>query len=161
MGMDMVNAWRKDGIIQIAMSREQQTTYKKADATSRRFFSREPAEKLACVDTNSYSGYIGSGEEITNGIADYSEIFTVTKDLDQNDQRSVQKWPCHGPCPWPDQSMKRNIDNYMQDLDANGDKILQLIELGLDVPKGSLTNYSQDGWHHMRILRYEHRPQWE
>lgn len=154
MGMDLINAWRRDGIIQVAMTEAQQKTYQAADTSSRRFFGRKPSEKVKCVDPNSYSGYVGSGEEITNGIADYSEIFTVTKDLKDNDPRAAAQWPCHGPCPWPDQGMKQNIDKYMGDLGEHGDKILQLIELGLDVPEGSLTNYADDGWHHMRILRY-------
>jgi hypothetical protein len=153
MGIDMINAWRRDGIIQVAMTDAQQKTYQAADASSRRFFGRTPSEKVKCVDSNSYSGYVGSGEEITNGIADYSEIFTVTKDLAEDDPRTAAKWPCHGPCPWPDQGMKKGIGKYMGDLGQHGDKILQLIELGLDVPEGSLTNYADDGWHHMRILR--------
>lgn len=149
----MIGAWRRDGILQIDMSKAQQRLYQAANAASRRFFSRPYAQKQACVDDMSYSGYIASGEEITDGVADYSEIFTVTKDLPHADQRVAQGWPCHGPCPWPDQSMKNAMNSYMDDLAISGEKLLQLIEMGLDVPTGSLTRYTDDGWHHMRILR--------
>lgn len=149
----MIAAWRRDGILQISMSQTQQRVYQAANAASRRFFSQPNALKRACVDDMSYSGYIASGEEITDGVADYSEIFTVTKDLPHTDERVRQGWPCHGPCPWPYQEMKAVMGKYMDDLAVSGEKLLQLIEMGLDVPAGSLTNYTDDGWHHMRILR--------
>jgi isopenicillin N synthase-like dioxygenase len=106
------------------------------------------------VDAQSYAGYIASGEEITDGIPDYSEIFTVTKDLPLDDQRVMNGWPCHGPCPWPDSDMANVIQRYMDDLAANGERMLQLIEFGLHVPPQSLTKYTGDGWHHLRMLRY-------
>ena len=153
MGRSLVAAWQRDGILQVCMSPLQRRLYEAADAQSRRFFARPQAEKQACVDSQSYSGYVASGEEITDGIADYSEIFTVTKDLPSSDPRVQSRWPCHGPCPWPDQKMKQVISRYIADLGTAGQKLLALIELGLDVPTGSLTQYTNDGWHHMRVLR--------
>ena len=153
LGSAMVNTWRRDGIIQIAMTRGQQMIYEEANAASKSFFGRRRAEKAACVDGGSYSGYIASGEEITDGVADYSEIFTVTKDVPLGDSRARKGWPCHGPCPWPDVHMKVAMERYMEMLSENGETILQLIELGLEVPERSLTEYTEDGWHHMRILR--------
>ncbi|KAM0438124.1 hypothetical protein ACHAQK_006855 [Fusarium lateritium] len=120
LGKAIIDAWKKDGILQIAMKPEQQ----------------------------------GLGEELTDGIADYSEIFTVTKDLDLDEPRVVAKWPCHGRCPWPDYEMQNPMDRYMNSLGESGETLLQLTELGLDVPQGSLTDYTKDGWHHMRILRF-------
>jgi hypothetical protein len=149
----MIGAWRRDGILQIGMTKSQQRVYQAASATSRRFFAQPHARKEACVDGSSYSGYIASGEEITDGVADYSEIFTVTKDLPHTDKRVAQGWPCHGPCPWLDQEMKAVMNKYMEDLAVSGEKLLQLIEMGLDIPTGSLTKYTADGWHHMRVLR--------
>ncbi|KAK2592187.1 hypothetical protein QQS21_010106 [Conoideocrella luteorostrata] len=153
----MINAWKKDGILQIAMSPAQQRRYDEAAAASKRFFRSTPAKKRACVNDSSFSGYVASGEEMTAGIADYSEIFTVTKDLDPNDPRVRAEWPCHGPCPWPDQNMGNSMKNYMADLSVSGETMLQMIELGLNVPQGSLTKYTQDGWHHMRVLRFPSR----
>jgi hypothetical protein len=150
----MIEAWRRDGIFQVAMSPQQQLIYNNANAASRRFFKSSSADKLACVDNKSYAGYIASGEEITDGVADYSEIFTVTKDLPVDDRRVVSKWPCHGPCPWPSTDMKVNMAEYMDDLSRSGDQLLKLVELGLNVPQGSLKRYTEDGWHHMRVLRY-------
>ncbi|KAI1047856.1 hypothetical protein LB505_012256 [Fusarium chuoi] len=45
------------------------------------------------------------------------------------------------------------MHRYMQSLGGVGETLLQLTELGLGVPRGSLTNYTEDGWHHLRILR--------
>ncbi|KAJ6442552.1 2OG-Fe(II) oxygenase [Purpureocillium lavendulum] len=157
LGQSLIAAWRRDGILQVCMSPLQRRLYEAADAESRRFFRRTQAEKQACVDPQSYSGYIASGEEMTDGIADYSEIFTVTKDLPARDPRVLGRWPCHGPCPWPDQQMKRVISRYTANLGTAGEKLLRLIELGLDVPAGSLTRYTDDGWHHMRVLRFPPR----
>ncbi|SCV52425.1 related to ethylene-forming enzyme [Fusarium fujikuroi] len=154
LGKALVEAWQKDGILQISMTPEQHSLYKSANYASRRFFSKPYAQKAACVDSQTYSGYIASGEELTDGIADYSEIFTVTKDLELDEPRVVAKWPCHGRCPWPDYEMQNPMNRYMQSLGGVGETLLQLTELGLGVPQGSLTNYTQDGWHHLRILRF-------
>ncbi|ATY65176.1 2-oxoglutarate-dependent ethylene succinate-forming enzyme [Cordyceps militaris] len=155
----MVQSWRRDGILQIAMSPQQQSIYQNANAASRRFFQRRSAQKQQCVNEKSYAGYVASGEEITDGVADYSEIFTVTKDLAEDDHRVAGKWPCHGPCPWPNEDMKLNMTAYTDDLSRSGDQLLEMIELGLRVPRGSLKRYTEDGWHHMRVLRFPQRDQ--
>ncbi|KAG5931091.1 hypothetical protein E4U60_006501, partial [Claviceps pazoutovae] len=157
MAKAMINAWRKDGILQVAMSSKQERLYNLASKASKNFFRKTPSEKHACVNDSSYCGYVASGEEITEGIADYSEIFTVSKNLRSDDPRVLAKWPCHGPCPWPDKSMERCIMDYVSYLGTNGEKLLQMIELGLGVPPGSLTKYTQDGFHHMRVLRFPSR----
>ncbi|KAG7136030.1 2-oxoglutarate-dependent ethylene/succinate-forming enzyme like protein [Verticillium longisporum] len=154
LGKAIVAAWQKDGILQIAMKPNQQATYKAANAASKRFFSKSHAQKAACVDSQSYAGYIASGEELTDGIADYSEIFTVTKDLPLDEPRVRAKWPCHGRCPWPDVEMQEPIQRYMDSLGESGEMILKLTELGLDLPEGSLTGLTRDGWHHLRVLRF-------
>lgn len=203
-GDALIKAWKRDGIFQIAMKPSQRKIYKEAEQHSQRFFGMSHNEKAACVDSQSYAGYIASGEEITDGVADYSgtvnpspqphstprvglklsyctcvlwanilvtffplsqlkivdladsmrtEIFTVTKDLPLSDPRVQNKWPCHGPCPWLDTPMNSVMTKYMDYLGESGDKLLALTELGLNVPRGSLARYVQDGWHHMRILR--------
>ncbi|GAB0140597.1 hypothetical protein EsHS_00001211 [Epichloe bromicola] len=157
MAKAMINAWRKDGILQIAMSPWQERLFSQASKASKKFFQKTPAQKHACVNDSSFCGYIASGEEITSGIADYSEIFTVSKNLQPEDHRVLAEWPFHGPCPWPDKLMERDIMDYVSELGSNGEKLLQMIELGLDVPPGSLTKYTQDGWHHMRALRFPSR----
>lgn len=154
MAKAMISTWRRDGILQVAMSKTQRLVYDTANASSGAFFRRSHVMKQRLVDSKSYAGYIGSGEELTNGIADYAEIFTVTKDLATSDLRVAADWPCHGPCPWPDRAMKNAMTRYMDDLGRSGETLLQLIEIGLGVPQGSLTKYTRDGWHHMRVLRY-------
>ncbi|KAF5576548.1 2-oxoglutarate-dependent ethylene succinate-forming enzyme [Fusarium pseudocircinatum] len=90
----------------ISMTPEQHSLYKTANYASKRLFGKPYAQKAACVDSQTYSGYIASGEELTDGIADYSEIFTVIKDLELDEPRVVAKWPCHDRCPWPDYEMQ-------------------------------------------------------
>ncbi|KAL2133325.1 hypothetical protein VTI74DRAFT_2555 [Chaetomium olivicolor] len=158
LGRELISAWRRDGIIQIAMSPAQHSLWKDAQAASRAFFSLPHTDKAACVDERSYAGYIASGEEMTDGIADYSEIFTVTKDLPLEDARVKAGWPCHGPCPWPkDGEMKRVMGMYGETLGEEGEKLLRLAEMGLGVEEGALRRYTRDGWHHMRVLRFPAR----
>ncbi|KKY23838.1 putative 2-oxoglutarate-dependent ethylene succinate-forming enzyme [Phaeomoniella chlamydospora] len=154
LGKALIDAWRRDGILQIQMQPEQIKVAEEAFQTSKTFFKKPSNEKASCVDSQNYSGYIASGEEVTDGIKDYSEIFTVTKDLDLAERRVRSKWPCHGPVPWPDIEMKEPVQRYMDSLGQSGEKMLQLIEYGLDVPPHSLTKYTNDGWHHLRILRF-------
>ncbi|EAA28260.3 hypothetical protein GE21DRAFT_6094 [Neurospora crassa] len=157
LGKAIIDTWRYEGIIQIAQSDLQKKLWNDAKAASKRFFRKPAAEKAACVDSQSYAGYIASGEEVTDGIADYSEIFTITKDLDLEEPRVRAKWPCHGPCPWPDVEMKEPMMRYVDNLGLEGEKILQLAEFGLGVAPGTLTQYTRDGWHHTRVLRFPPR----
>ncbi|KAI9868921.1 MAG: hypothetical protein M1813_002743 [Trichoglossum hirsutum] len=155
MGQKMIDTWRKDGIFQIFLTPAQGATLRKAFRSSKGFFRRPYKEKARHVDDQSFSGYIASGEELTDGVADYSEIFTVTKDLPVTDPRVQAKWPCHGPCPWPDTNYAATMKNLMSLLGESGEKLLKLTALGLGLgDPNALTNLTEDGWHHMRILRF-------
>lgn len=66
MGQALIKAWKRDGIFQIAMSPSQSQVYKQAEDASKRFFAKPHNEKAACVDSQSYAGYIASGEEIVS-----------------------------------------------------------------------------------------------
>jgi isopenicillin N synthase-like dioxygenase len=154
MGRAIIQAWRRDGILQFTMTPEQKRLRDAAFSASKRFFKLPYQEKANCVDDKSYAGYIASGEEITDGVADYSEIFTVTKDLSPEDARVQAGWPCHGPCPWPTRAgMREAMKAYMDELARCGEVLLGLTEAGLGLEPGALTKYTADGWHHSRVLR--------
>jgi isopenicillin N synthase-like dioxygenase len=155
---EMINAWQTDGILQVATTAHQNEVTKAAIETSKRFF-RQPMEfKSARVSDLTYSGYIASGEEVTAGEADLSEIFTVCKDLPETDPRVGAQWPCHGPVPWPDPRYRAHMLDFMAELGTIGEKLLKLIALGLELKDlDALTNLTVDGWHHMRVLRFPAR----
>lgn len=156
MGKELVDAWRTDGILQISFPPELKVL-SDAIKQSKAFFAQDHAKKAACVDSQSFAGYIASGEELTDGIADYSEIFTVTKDLDQSDSRVQARWPCHGPNPWPRELPKYGdaIAKLMEYKGEIGEKLLRLTALGLGLKDPeALNKLTQDGWHHMRVLRF-------
>jgi isopenicillin N synthase-like dioxygenase len=153
LGRALVAAFRRDGIIQLAMTPTHRALWHTSLAASRSFFGRPHAEKAACVDARSYAGYIASGEEVTGGVADYSEVFTVTRDLGAGDARVRAGWPCHGPVPWPAGGMREAVGGYMAGLGVEGEKVVRLVEMGLGVESGALMRYTADGWHHMRVLR--------
>lgn len=154
LGREMIDTWRKDGIFQVSMTPIQHDVCEEALVRSKMFFKQPPEWKASHVDSQSFAGYIASGEELTDGIADYSEIFTVTKDLPESDSRVQARWPCHGPCPWPGQDYKKAMGNLMNQLGDNGEKLLKLTALGLGLTSDTLTKLTEDGWHHMRILRW-------
>src|SRR5579859_3625775 len=155
LGQDMIRAWQRDGIFQVAADPEQIRTTDEAVAQSRWFFGLPMAEKADRVSDLSYSGYIASGEEVTAGEADYSEIFTVTKDLPPSDQRVREMWPCHGAGPWPSAAYQQNMHAFMEMLGGIGEKLLRLVALGLELKdSNALTDLTRDGWHHMRVLRF-------
>lgn len=157
LGKAMIQEWRKTGIFQIQMTSAQEAMLTECFKTSKNFFRRPAEEKAKHVDDQSFAGYIASGEEITDGIADYSEIFTVTKDLPQSDPRVQQRWPCHGPTPWPNEEYKSRMDELMKLLGDSGEKLLKLVGLGLGLEDpDALLDLTDDGWHHMRILRFPH-----
>src|SRR5215212_11113434 len=81
LGRQMIEAWRADGIFQIAATPAQDEKTRNAINASRRFFGMPQEYKSRHVSDLTYSGYIASGEEVTAGEADYSEIFTVCRDV--------------------------------------------------------------------------------
>jgi hypothetical protein len=112
---------------------------------------REPAllppaaeEKARLV--SGYSGYIASGEEITAGEADYSEIFTITKDVSPDDARVRAQWPCHGPTPWPDDDCRWAVLAFMEQLGVMGEKVLKLIALGIGTGRHALIHTPYARW---------------
>lgn len=152
---EMINAWRRDGIFQVATNASQSRKTQNALETSRQFFRRPMKEKSQCISDLSYAGYIASGEEVTDGKADYSEIFTVCKDVPLSDSRVQAQWPCHGPTPWPDQEYQQTMTTFTDELGSIGDKLLQLLALGLGLKDiNTFTDLTKDGWDHMRVLRF-------
>jgi isopenicillin N synthase-like dioxygenase len=155
LGRELIQAWQGDGILQIATDPTQDLITEDAYAASRRFFGMSSDDKTKHVSDLTYSGYIASGEEVTAGEADYSEIFTVCKDVPEHDARVQQGWPGHGPVPWPDQEYERAMRTFMTRLGEIGERLLELTALGLGLQdQGALTRLTRDGWHHMRVLRF-------
>jgi isopenicillin N synthase-like dioxygenase len=155
LGRELIAAWQRDGIFQVAATVEQVRKTEEAVASSKRFFQSPMDVKASRVSDLSYSGYIASGEEVTAGEADYSEIFTVTKDLPETDPRVQAGWPCHGPAPWPDPQYRSDMHAFMAELGSIGERLLKLVALGLELKDpDALTDLTRDGWHHMRVLRF-------
>lgn len=155
LAQEIIRAWRRDGIFQIAIQGDQLGKTEQALAESRHFFSQPFAWKSQHVSDATYSGYIASGEEVTAGENDFSEIYTVCPDIPLHDERVRAKWPCHGPAPWPSDGYRQSMTAFMQMLGELGEKILQLTALGLGLEDmHTLTQLTQDGWHHMRVLRF-------
>ncbi|KOG11604.1 MULTISPECIES: 2-oxoglutarate and iron-dependent oxygenase domain-containing protein [Streptomyces] len=155
LGREMISAWQTGGIFQVATTPEMRSAIRGAYTASKRFFSRPREWKSRHVSDVTYSGYISSGEEVTAGEADYSETFTVCKDIQPDDVRCTESWPCHGPVPWPDQEYRRAMRAYMDGLGAVGHKLLRLTALGLGLEDiDAFDKLTDDGWHHMRVLRF-------
>jgi 2-oxoglutarate dioxygenase / 2-oxoglutarate/L-arginine monooxygenase/decarboxylase len=153
----MIRAWQADGIFQIATDPAQNRKTRAAMDASRRFFAQPLDVKSRLVSDLTYSGYIASGEEVTAGEADYSEIFTVCPDIPADDPPVRAQWPCHGPVPWPDRAYERAMRVFMDELGAAGEKLLRLTALGLGLDVDALTTLTDGGWHHMRVLRFPAR----
>jgi 2-oxoglutarate dioxygenase / 2-oxoglutarate/L-arginine monooxygenase/decarboxylase len=158
LAQNLIRAWQADGIFQIATDPAQDRVTADAMEASKRFFGLPLGVKARHVSDLTYSGYIASGEEVTAGEADYSEIFTVCKDIPVDDPRVQQRWPCHGPVPWPDLAYGRRMQALMAQFGTIGEKLLRLVALGLNLADiDTLTRLTKDGWHHMRVLRFPAR----
>jgi 2-oxoglutarate dioxygenase / 2-oxoglutarate/L-arginine monooxygenase/decarboxylase len=155
LGHDLIGAWQRDGIFQVATGPTQDRVIMDAMAASARFFRLPMPVKAGHVSDLTYSGYIASGEEVTAGEADYSEIFTVCQDVAADDPRVRQRWPCHGPVPWPDPEYAQRMRALMEQFGSIGQRLLRLIALGLDLADvDELTRFTSAGWHHLRVLRF-------
>jgi isopenicillin N synthase-like dioxygenase len=155
LGRQLIQAWRTDGIFQVATTPMQNGKTEAAFQASRRFFGLPMEAKAGCISDLTYSGYIASGEEMTAGEADFSEIFTVCPDVPLTDRRVQAHWPCHGPVPWPDDQYRDSMKVFMDELGSIGHKLLELIAIGLELNDlQALTRLTENGWHHMRVLRF-------
>lgn len=155
LGKELVRAFRTDGLLQIEAEQTFVDLSQLAYKESKIFFGNNSLEtKKQFINDSTFSGYIGSGEETTDGVLDGSEIFTVTPDVDKNHERVKANWPCHGPVPWPSDTYEKAIKNYMSAIGSKGDNLLKLIALGLDIDINYFFNLAQNGWHHMRVLRF-------
>ncbi|CAF1392810.1 unnamed protein product [Adineta ricciae] len=155
LGKSMVLEWQTEGMFQVACTPDVYTSSQLAFEASREFFARPTSEKLSYVSDLTFAGYIASGEELTAGEADSSEIFTLVKDLPLTDKRVQDGWPGHGPVPWPSSTFKEALQKYLRELGSIGDRLLQLISLGLGLQNlNALKSIANDGWHHARVLRY-------
>ncbi|MFI8105785.1 2-oxoglutarate and iron-dependent oxygenase domain-containing protein [Streptomyces sp. NPDC086023] len=157
LGRELVRAWRRDGIFQVAADPAQEARTRAALAAARRFFELPRAEKSSLVSDVSYAGYIASGEELTAGEADASEIFTITPDLPPGHPRVRRGWPAHGPVPWPGTGFRCAMEAYLGGVGRLGDRLLRLVALGLGLGPGGAAGFgrlTRDGWHHMRVLRF-------
>ncbi|GAA3825725.1 2-oxoglutarate and iron-dependent oxygenase domain-containing protein [Streptomyces phyllanthi] len=155
LGRALIAAWQSDGIFQIEATPEQEAATQRALNASRAFFSRPLPEKAKHVSDLTYSGYVASGEEETAGEKDGSEIFTVCPDIPEGDARVVEGWPCHGPAPWPSKHYEGAMKDYMGVVGDIGHRLLRLTALGLGLDDTEhFTRLTDDGWHHMRVLRF-------
>ena len=155
LGKAMIEVWRRDGIFQVAATPAQNRAMLQAMKASQGFFRLQPRNKARRISDLTYSGYIASGEEVTAGQADYSEIFTVCKDLPLDDVRVKNGWPCHGPVPWPNKNYRLRMHTFMEALGDIGERLLTLVALGLELEdRHTFTDLTRDGWHHLRVLRF-------
>jgi isopenicillin N synthase-like dioxygenase len=154
LGRALVAAWQTDGILQLAMDGRQRAIEKKAMEADRQFVKLPLEQKKQFVSELSYSGYIGSKEEETDGKPDAAEIFTITKDVPMEDARVQANWPCHGPVCWPNDQYRQAISAFMAMLGEMGEKVLKLVAIGLGLPINTFTKLTADGWHHMRVLHF-------
>jgi isopenicillin N synthase-like dioxygenase len=155
LGQEMIAAWRTEGIFQIDTTPLQRARTARAFEASRRFFELPLSVKARSINDLSYSGYIASGEEVTAGQADFSEIFTICPDIAAQDARVQAQWPCHGPVPWPDVDYEHAMKSFMGELGTIGERLLRLVALGLRLfDMEALTDLTVGGWHHMRVLRF-------
>nr|VFK55271.1 MAG: Isopenicillin N synthase [Candidatus Kentron sp. TUN] len=151
----MIQAWRTDGAFQVAMTKIQREKSENAFAVNKWFFHMPNEFKSQFINDITYSGYTASGEELTADEKDYSEVFSIFKDIPIDDVRTQAHWPCHGPVPWPNVEYKKSIQAYMDELNSLGNDLLKLIALGLKLDNiDALTNLAKDGWCHIRALRY-------
>ncbi|MER5928894.1 2-oxoglutarate and iron-dependent oxygenase domain-containing protein [Streptomyces sp. NPDC002054] len=113
LGQRMIRAWQEDGIFQVVRDAGLEERTAAAMGAAREFFRLPPAEKAACVNDLSYSGYIASGEELTAGLRDHPEIFTITRDFAPSHPRVRGGLPCHGPVPWPCEAFRAAMEAYL------------------------------------------------
>ncbi len=159
LGREMIAAWKKDGILQIARTPEQDEITRKAYEANRHFFSLPLETKKQCVSDLTYSGYVAVGEEKKGGDkGDFPEVLTLFDDISEDDWRVKCRLPGHGPVPWPAgidvEYFKARFDDYKNTCADIGYRILQLTALGFGGSIDAITRYTKTPWNYMRVLKF-------
>src|SRR5262249_37953979 len=120
---------------------------------ARDFFALPDRVKRYFVSDLTYSGYVARGEQAAGRDDDGTEGFTVCPDLPYDDARVIEGWPGHGPVPWPSNAFRTRMLDFAAAAGAIAQRLLEILEPVLAVPKTGLTDPARDGWHHLRIAR--------
>jgi 2-oxoglutarate dioxygenase / 2-oxoglutarate/L-arginine monooxygenase/decarboxylase len=159
---EIVEGWCADGVFRLTgMEGALGPQMRRAFASSRRFFGQSAGRKSRCVSDLTYAGYVAPGEEaarVAEGEAEAGgrEAFTVCQDVSPDDPRVRERWPCHGPVPWPDAEFRRAMLALTDELCALADRLLLQVALGLGLDDPNVfARLTWSGWHH---LRTEHVP---
>lgn len=159
LGRALVRAWRASGAFQVTMNAADEQVATRASASGWRFFAQSDKAKVRCVSDATYAGYAAPGEHVTGDQADQAEIFTVCQDIAPDDPRARERWPGHGPVPWPDAEFRRSTLALMDLLGTLGDRLLRLIALGLGLDDpDAFARLTWGGWDDMRLMRLPRRP---
>lgn len=158
----MVDAWRDGDAFELTLDEAAiGPQLRRAFASSRRFFALSAGRKSRYVSDLTYAGYAAPGEECAGAEDDAGEegceAFTVCQDIAPHDPRVRERWPCHGPVPWPDAEFRRAMLGLTEALGFVADRLLRQVALdfGLDDPD-VFARLTWSGWHHLRAV---HVPQ--
>jgi len=157
LGKEMIKVWQEEGIFQIKLDTVvQKNIFKNTNIASHKFFDElSVEEKRKFVREDNYSGYTGSMEEVTGAYKDTPEVFTIFKDIPVEDLRCKNKWPLHGPVPWPSEEFKQAYTDYTNLILGKGNRVLQLISLGLGLENmNTLVDLTNDGCYNIRVMKY-------
>lgn len=158
-GRKIIEAWKNDGILQVARTPAEDEITRRAYQANRKYFQLPFATKKECVSDLTYSGYVAIGEEKKGGDAgDFPEVFTVFEDIPLDDARVQNGWPGHGPIPWPEadgiESIKKGLLEYKNMCSDLGHRMLQLTALGLEWEIDDITEKARKPWNYMRVLKF-------
>jgi isopenicillin N synthase-like dioxygenase len=84
------------------------------------------------------------------------EAFQIRRPLAADDPDLHSGKPLHGPIPWPSAmpSLEARMMAYYRKIDALGYAVLDLFEIGLELPAGTLKRYFKKDMNSLRLLHY-------
>jgi isopenicillin N synthase-like dioxygenase len=149
LGEQMIDAWLKDGIFRVKMCSEQNDLLRSSYAHSKSYFKLSDQKKTMELNKNGFAGYLRQPHQ------EHLRPFTLSKDLPLIDTGLQEGWLWDGRCPFPTAGYKDTMKQLSYLLNKSGQKLLQLIGLGLGLENpNALLRLTERGWHHMRILRF-------
>lgn len=129
---------------------------------SREFFSLgiEEKEKVSINNSPHFRGFSNIGAEKTNGISDMKETLDFGTESNPVLRLGSSYSIMQGPNQWPlnPQKMKQVVLQYMENLSIIGNKIMEVVALGLNFPSNYF--YHQFNINPYRLLRLLHYPKY-
>lgn len=122
----------------------------------------EQKMEVSITKNNHAQGYLHGNSKGVHAklVENLQEAFQIRRPLPPDDPGILAGKPLHGVIPWPSAmpDLQPRMMRYYDVIDVLGYELLNLFELGLELPEGALRQYFAKDMNSLRLLHYPPQP---